>query len=157
MTPDSSTIGGPEGDPPTDEQRRHEPREASAPKAPKRGPLARFAPLLLVAAAGIVAARVLPKMPRERSVRYELGDASSITRVDVVWTSAPEPSSAAAGAAWSFERGAAPRSLRSVMSLPDGHYALDAVIHRGEERQNVRRTIELGQSASVVITLARDP
>jgi hypothetical protein len=113
----------------------------------------RWAPLLLVAAAGGAAFVVVPHVPREHVVALRLDDAASVTGVDVDWTPISGDSEATQGGVWHFVAGKAPGELSSSVRLPDGRYELDVTVERGPARQAFHRTITLGDADRITVTL----
>lgn len=127
------------------------PAEKEAPRPPSR--FRRFAPLLLVAGAGLAGATMMPHVPHERTVELRLDDAAGVTRVDLAWDDARAGDAALQGGSWRFPAGAAPSSLRTVVRLPDGKYDLDVTVERGPERRAFHRTITLGDSERITVPL----
>lgn len=111
----------------------------------------RFAPILLLLAAGGAGLVVAPHVPRERAVELVLDDASTITAVEVGWGTTSDQAAAVLGGSWRFAPGRAPAKLPMTARLPNGRYWLDVSIERGTERTMMRRVIELADADRVSV------
>jgi hypothetical protein len=83
----------------------------------------------MLAAAGVGAYLALDgSLPRERVVTIVIGSrAGSLRELELSWTNPREPASdAALTTRWTFQKGSAPRRLRTDIKLPDGVW--DAVL-----------------------------
>jgi hypothetical protein len=118
----------------------------------------RVAPLLLLAAAATTAALFVPHLPHAHEVDLRLDDARAVTGVEVAWMPRGDIGDARDGelvrtGEWHFAAGAAPSSLRTSVSLPDGRYGLDVTVARGDARQAFHRVITLGEAESITVPL----
>jgi hypothetical protein len=114
----------------------------------------RWAPLLLVAGAGVAASVFVPHVPRERTVALRLEDAASVTGVDLAW--APVGTGdrdAVQGGTWRFQAGHAPKEIATPVRLPDGRYQLEVTVERGAEHEEIRRAITLGDADRITVPL----
>jgi hypothetical protein len=118
----------------------------------------RALPLLLVAAAAAVAAMFVPHLPHEHHVDLRLEDARAVTGVDVAWMPQGDIGDARDGelvqtGEWRFAAGTAPPFVGTSVRLPDGRYALDVTVARGDERRTFHRVITLGDAESLTVPL----
>lgn len=113
---------------------------------------ARLTPLLLVAGGAAAVVLVVPHLPHEHRVELRLEDAATVTAVDVAWTPV-EDGEAVQGSSWHFAAGTAPRSLGSTVKLPNGRYALDVHVERGEGREAFHRVITVGDAERITVPL----
>lgn len=125
----------------------------------------RWAPFLLLAAAGALALTVLPKLPRDQRVGIRLPDASTVTVVEVTWfplkdrpdiAESKPPSvtnDALKGGSWNFAAGSAPSVVETQVRLPDGRYELDVTIERGGTREVFHKTLALGEADHITVPL----
>jgi hypothetical protein len=112
----------------------------------------KYAAWILVAGAVIAAVAFVPHLPRERHVDLRLDEPASVTGVDLAWRSLNEPAPVQ-GTSWHFALGQAPLTLPTNVSLVDGRYDLDIMIHRGVEHQQLHRSITLGEADRITVPL----
>lgn len=117
---------------------------------PPHRPRNRYAPLLLLVAAGAAAYVLIPHVPRERTIEIRLEDPAAITAVDLAWTPAGT-TEAVQGGAFRFPAGQAPVALTTKAHLPDGRYDLDLSIDRGAQHEIIHRVIDLGASDHITV------
>jgi hypothetical protein len=116
--------------------------------------LRKFAPLLLIAGAVVAGGMLLRHLPKERTVELRLDDAPSVTRVELAWASHGEQvGEPVQGGTWHFPSGSAPKSLRTLVRLPDGRYDLDVTVERSQGREAFHRVVTLGDSDRISIPL----
>lgn len=114
----------------------------------------RLAPLLLALGVVVAALVVVPQVPKERTVVLRLGDAASVTGVDVTWSPAEKADGEAIrGAAYHYPAGRAPAEIIAPVHLPDGRYALDVTVERGAGRDTFHRVITLGAADRIAVSL----
>jgi len=118
----------------------------------------RYAPLLLLAAAGGAALFSVPKIPHDHAVTLRLPDAATVTGVEIAWSTLPAGADAAGseavqGGSWRFASGSAPATLDTHVHLPDGRYALEVAVDRAGEWSGFRRVIVLGDADHIVVPL----
>jgi hypothetical protein len=109
----------------------------------------------LLVGGAFAATYVFPQVPRARSVRLRVDDAASVTAVDVTWTPMSGGGSAdpVQGGTWRFAMGKAPRVIETPVRLRDGRYALEVVVTKGDAREEIHRTIDLGDSDQITVSL----
>jgi hypothetical protein len=115
--------------------------------------LRKFAPLLLIAGAVVAGGMLLRHLPKERTVELRLDDAPSVTRVELAWAAREQAGEPVQGGTWHFPSGSAPKSLRTLVRLPDGRYDLDVTVERGPGREAFHRVVTLGDSDRISIPL----
>jgi hypothetical protein len=113
----------------------------------------RFAPLLLLAAAGAAAVAYMPPLPKDRKVQVRLPDSASVTAVDIAWAPVAHPEEAVSGTAWHFAAGRAPAALDADVRLPDGRYDVDVRVEHGAESEAFHRVITLGDGERITVRL----
>lgn len=93
-----------------------------------RGRIARF---ILIAGLLLAASRVLPSIPREQILLFQLEGSGVVRRLDATWTASgsKEP---AGGVSLNFPS-PPPRSVRHTLSLPNGPYELAISLERSPE------------------------
>lgn len=131
--------------------------ESTSPSTSSR--LRRLAPLVLLAGAAVAGMFFLPHLPREHQVELRLEDPSSIVAVNVDWSAAPEQGATSSerageplqGSSWRFAAGTAPRSLATMVRLPDGAYEMDIRIDRVDRVQSVHRSLTLGGADRITV------
>lgn len=106
--------------------------------------------LVVVGALG-AAALILPRIPRDRQIEFQIDDPANIVAIDLAWSR--DDGEPVQGGSWRFTAGQAPRKLRTSVHLPSGRYAVDVTIQRTEGRDELRRTIDLSDADSVTIPL----
>ena len=113
----------------------------------------RWATLILLAAAGVVAFVYMPPLPKDRKVDLRLPDPASVTGVDVAWAPVAHPDEAVSGTTWHFATGRAPAALGADVRLPDGRYDVEVRVERGAESEAFHRVITLGDSDRITVRL----
>lgn len=111
--------------------------------------------VLLVGGVGAVLA-FGPRVPKEREIDFRFDDdPSTVVRLDISWVRVDEGSSAdpVSGTSFRFERGHAPKIVRSTVHLPDGSYALDITLERADRTTSIQRTLTLGDSDRITVPL----
>ena len=117
---------------------------------PKRSRLTR----LVVVGCGLgIAAVVLPRIPRERQIEFQIDDPTNIVAIDLTWARDDGDGEPVQGGSWRFTAGQAPRKLLSSVHLPSGRYAIDASVERTEGRNELHRVIELSDADRITIPL----
>jgi hypothetical protein len=117
----------------------------------------RFAPVLI--AVGLASALFImsARVPVDRHVAFRLGDAHSITGLEVTWERRPSRGSEDAlpirAIAWHFPEGSAPNVLDNVTPLADGDYNVDVTVERGARRDTSRRVVVVGHSNDLAIPI----
>lgn len=116
----------------------------------------RISSLVLLAGGVAVALSLAPKAPKTRSVDFRFeGETQDLVRLDVAWTrsSTEKMSEPVLGSSFRFERGGAPKILRTTVSLADGSYALDITLERASRAESFQRTVTLADSDQITIPL----
>jgi hypothetical protein len=105
---------------------------------------------LAVGAVGVLA-YLLPIWPRERAIELRLDDPRSVLHVDVAWSRGGDE--AVRGASWTFSPGAAPATLETSVSLPNGTYDLDVTLRRVAGSDSLRRRVTLDDTTRIAVFL----
>lgn len=116
----------------------------------------RLAPLVLLGGAAAAVVSLLPHVPHERQVEFQLEDPSTVVGLDVSWTDLENDKSSddtLQEGRWNFAAGSAPRALVTTVRLPDGNYEVDVTIKRAEGARSLRRTLTLGDGERIIVTL----
>jgi hypothetical protein len=87
--------------------------------------------VLLIVGLALAATRVLPSVPREQILLFQLEGAGVVRRLDATWTASgsKEP---VGGVSLNFSS-SAPHSVRQALSLPNGPYELAISLERNTE------------------------
>lgn len=94
---------------------------------------------------------ISPVLPHDHNVVVRIGTAaSSVERVELVWTS-PKQSEPIAGATFNFPRGSAPPDLQTKVRAPAGEVRLEMRFVTADGIKSAQRTIELGADSATVI------
>lgn len=112
--------------------------------------------LVLLVGGAVVALSLAPKAPVARSVDFRLeGETSDLVRLDVAWTRAGEEKTGdpVLGSSFRFERGQAPKIVRTTVRLADGSYALDVTLERVDRTESMHRNVTLSDSDQITIPL----
>lgn len=102
---------------------------------------------LLLAGVVLVAALVLPSLPRAQQLVFRLGDDhGQVRRIDATWRRAGEREPFG-GVTLRFSQ-AAPRSVRHALKVPDGDYVLAIDVEHAETSRSGRGTLPGAATAS---------
>jgi hypothetical protein len=107
--------------------------------------------LLVAAVVGALAlARLWPKLPREQTVHYVLGDAAQrVEEIEASWAE-PESEDFAREVRFRYAKGAAPRVVTHEPRLRDGDYTVEIQIIADAQRTVVWRHVVLGGGATSI-------
>jgi hypothetical protein len=108
--------------------------------------------VVLLGALG-AAAVILPRIPRERQIEFQVEDPATIVAVDLSWSRDDGDGEPVQGGSWRFEPGQAPRKLLTSVHLPSGRYAVDVAVERTDGHNDLHRVIELGDADRVTVPL----
>lgn len=114
--------------------------------------------VLLVVALAVAAASFLPKVPRDQSIRVDLGDlASRVTLVRIRWAPASEPGqNKPVSEDWTgevtfrYEKSRAPRIVQENARLADGDYLVQIELESDGEQAVTTRTVPLSGGSTTV-------
>jgi hypothetical protein len=134
---------------------------SSKPSVPEtRRRLTRLAPLLLIAGAVAAASFVVPRVPHQHHVVLRLHAPETVTGVDLAWRPLPEgpgstlpPQDATQGGSWHFAAGAAPATINTQVTLPDGRCELEVVVERGAAHEDLHRVVSFGDADDITVPL----
>lgn len=145
-----------------DETSAEAPTDATSAQAPDTAgpaPLAvvsswrrRVAALALLVGACVALGSLAPSWPHERTVELRVPAATSVRRVEVVWSRPGADEAVVKSSAWSFEAGA-PASIVTEVDLPDGTYDVDIQVERVEGAATARRVITVGDADRIALPL----
>jgi hypothetical protein len=109
--------------------------------------------IVLLAAAllgGLGVARLWPKLPRDQTIHYVLGDAAQrVEELEASWTG-PESEDFAREVRFRYAKGAAPRVVTHEPRLRDGDYTVEIQIIADTRRTTVRRRVVLGGGSTSI-------
>lgn len=132
---------------------------ASRPPA-TRSPLLRLAPLVLVAGAVAAASFIVPRVPHQHRVSLRLHAREMVTGVDSAWRPLPEGPGTALrredamqGGSWHFVAGAAPATIETHVSVPEGRCELEVIVERGAAREGFHRVVSFGDADDILVPL----
>jgi hypothetical protein len=125
----------------------------------------RFARLLLLAAALVVAVALSRRWPRAQTIHYVLGDAAAhIEQLDARWApiagagDAPGEEPWTREVAYHFARGQAPRVVTHEPRLADGDYLVEVELAADEtHRSIVRKRVVLSGGVTQIELASSDP
>ena len=125
-----------------------------------RRSLARLAPLLLIAGAAAAASLIVPRMPHQHHVILRLHAPETVTGVELAWRPLPEGAGstlpgqdATQGGSWHFAAGAAPATIETQATVPDGRCELEVSVERGAAREGLHRVISFGDAEDITVPL----
>lgn len=95
---------------------------------------------------------VLPHVPQEREVEVRLSSPGDVVGVDVRWSTADSTDDLVT-TSLRFHAGAAPSSVRTKVSLPEGAYDVAINVERLSGVDSTRRRIALDDAGRVTIPL----
>ncbi len=107
---------------------------------------------LLVAAmvGALVVARLWPRLPKDQTIHYVLGDAARrVEEIEASWTEV-ESQDFARDVRFRYAKGAAPRVVTHEPRLRDGDYTVEIQIIADAQRTVVRRHVVLGGGATSI-------
>ncbi len=113
---------------------------------------------MLLLAGGVAIAFFLgPRVPRQHLVTLRLRAPQTVTGVELAWAptngAALPHADAMQGGTWRFAPGAAPPTVQTQVSVPDGSYDLEVQVERGGASEAVHRVIRFGDADNITVPL----